>query len=181
MTRAAARHGLGLGWGLVLGLVPEAWASPAQGWLIPASLPQPGDVYLSGGLLLNGGTSLGLGAELSLHYFLLGEQPLSGVGLFGQWQAINGEHRRVCLGAQGTFVYVGAELGVAQESGGIRGARTTSVHVAPFIALGLVVAGVRVGVPVATRPGDRPGYGVDVGLTLALKLPVPVYKNPDNL
>ncbi|WP_143177842.1 hypothetical protein [Cystobacter ferrugineus] len=152
-------------------------------WLIPASFPQPGDIYLNGGFLFSatgrpGGGATGLGAELSLHAFFEAV-PIAGVGVFGQWQSINGEHHRVCAGVQATTLILGAELGVAHDFAGAQGVATTSVHLQPFLSLGLLTAGLRIGIPVVTAPGDKPGYGSDIGLVLSLKLPVPLRKNFD--
>ena len=168
--RAFTRGLLGGLCGLVLGLAPEARAQ--AGWLIPASFPQPGDLYLSGGFLFSAtgrpaGGAVGLGAELSLHFFVPTEkQPSTGVGLFGQWQSINGgEHQRLCVGAQASFVMLGAEFGVTRDFAGRLGAQTTSLHLAPFVAVGLLAIGLRLGIPMEPPSSGRPGYGHDVGLT----------------
>ncbi|WNG21685.1 hypothetical protein [Cystobacter fuscus] len=171
------------GWMWVAGLCASFEALAFSPWLIPASFPQPGDIYLSGGFLFSGtgrpgGAAIGLGAELSLHAFFKAE-PIAGVGIFGQWQSINGEHHRLCAGVQATTLFLGAELGVAHDRAGAEGAATTSLHLQPFLSLGLLSVGLRIGIPVATAPGDKPGYGSDIGLVLSLKLPVPLRKSFD--
>ena len=162
------------GWGVVLA---ASLCGASEAWAKRVITPVPGQIYLGAGLLLNAsarseGFSGGVGGELSLHGWL-DHNPLLGLGVFGQWQSINSEHYRVCAGAQATLLWMGVELGVAREYGGTSLA-TTSVHVSPFISVGLVGVGLRIGVPLVPPPFTQNAHGFEMGLTLTVKLPIPL-------
>jgi hypothetical protein len=146
--------------------------------------PEAGETYLNPGVTLSlsrrGTTDTsGLGVELSLHHFV---DKSSGVGLFGQAQVLGQQQYRLCGGLQATHLMgslpLGIELGIASETPDAEGILRTSLHVAPFISLGLVSAGFRMSIPLVTRVsdissvGDMPGQGFEAGLVLALKLPL---------
>jgi len=133
--------------------------------------------YFNAGLLLSvtgrpSGGMFAYGVEASLHHFF-NEDYTSGVGLFGQFQGTNADHSRYCGGLQATYEFVGMELGLTYENASRDFARTTSLHVAPFVsAAGFVTLGLRVGIPLSGSDGPRPGYGRDIGVVLALKYPL---------
>lgn len=135
--------------------------------------------FLNAGLLLSqsvrpSGGMFAYGVEASVHHFL-DEDYDSGIGLFAQWQGTNADHSRSCGGVQGTHKFLGLELGVAYENANQDFASTTSLHVAPFIsAAGFATLAVRVGIPLSRPSGSLPGHGMDLGLVVALKYPLPL-------
>jgi len=164
--------------GAVLLCSPAALAST-----IPLTIDIPrGALFISGGPLVSvtgrpWGTAVGTGAEFSVHGFTRTKEPL-GFGVFGQWQSVNGDHDRFCGGAQATHGVLGMELGMAHEFASDDAMATTSLHLAPFVSLGMMTASLRVGIPVSWAEGDRRHHGADVGLVLAFKLPLRVNGTP---
>jgi hypothetical protein len=145
---------------------------------IEFGVPGGGEVYLSAGLLLSGskrpeGLVPGLGAEVSVHRFLEAN-PHWGLGLLGQWQWMGFDSHRFAGGLQGTYRAFGLELGVAHQTASEARAATTGLHVAPFFTYaGMLTVSVRVGLPLHhDAASGRPGHGYDVGLGLAVKLPL---------
>ncbi|KFE71808.1 hypothetical protein [Hyalangium minutum] len=142
--------------------------------------PQAGATYVNPGLLLSGSYrhsgkgAFGLGAELSLHHFT--NNDFGGFGVFAQWQAMNFQYDRFCGGLQATDTLetfpIGMELGVAYETEGGGEAATTSLHFAPFASVGAATATLRFGIPIAGGTEELPRHGFDVGLTLAIKIPL---------
>jgi hypothetical protein len=121
-----------------------------------------------------GPASTGAGIEVTydhfpdgLSRFMIPEGAM--IGGVAQMQAV-GDHSRFLLGVQGGEG-LGLELGPALETGdGPRGT-TLSLHVAPFLSLGVVSVALRVGAPLAPL-SSRPMYGTDVAAVLALKAPI---------
>jgi hypothetical protein len=154
------------------------------GLFASSALADPLDVpvattFLNAGLLLSqsvrpSGGMFAYGVEVSVHHFL-DEDYNAGVGLFGQWQGTNADHSRYCGGVQGTYKFLGLELGAAYENPSQDFAGTTSLHVAPFIsAAGFATLAVRVGIPLSRPSGPMPGHGMDLGLVVSLKYPLPL-------
>ena len=140
-----------------------------------ADLPGPdaGSTFLNSGVLLSGssrpeGFVPGLGAEVSIHRFA---EKTVGFGLFAQWQTMEFEYHRIAGGLQGSLSLVGFELGVAHETASDELAATTSLHIAPFVSIGIVTLAVRFGRPLGEKAGTRPRHGSEVGVVLAFKYP----------
>jgi hypothetical protein len=120
------------------------------------------------------GGTFAYGVEASLHHFL-DKDFHTGIGLFAQFQGTNADHSRYCAGIQGTYEFGGLELGLTYENPSDDFAGTTSLHLAPFIsAAGFATLAVRVGIPLSAASGPRPGHGMDLGLVLSLKFPLPL-------
>jgi len=138
--------------------------------------PDAGRMFLSTGLLVSaskrpGEVTPGIGAELSIHGY---PSKGLGVGVFGQWQSMELEHHRFASGMQFSYSLAGFELGAAHERGTGERAATTLLHVAPYASIGVATLALRFGIPLHTADNGLPGYGYDVGLTLALKVPLPL-------
>jgi hypothetical protein len=140
--------------------------------------PERGMLFLSAGGLFSAtgrpeGFTPALGAELSVHGFL---SKKTGIGLFGQWQRVKGEepHHRFCAGLQGTYEFVGLELGATYENSDALRAKTASLHLAPFVSNGVLTASLRIGVPLWHEASALPSHGYDVGGVLAVKIPLPL-------
>lgn len=162
---------------------------PARLLALPAflsastALADPGlprsTTLLNAGLLLSqsarpDGAMTAYGLEVSLHDFH-DKDYTTGLGLFAQFQGTSWEHLRFAGGVQGTYQFVGVELGAAYETGNRDFAGTASLHVAPFVsALGFVTLALRIGIPLSGPDGHRPGYGTDIGGVLSLKFPWPL-------
>ncbi len=162
-------------------LSPHAAASDtpekpqSQGRLLEA-------VYLGSGILLSGskrpeGLVPGVGLEVSLHALSAGELEW-GLGLFGQWQWMGLDSHRFDAGVQATLFDAGLEVGGTYQTAGASRAATTGLHFAPFLSfLGVATVSIRLGLPLHHDGADgRPGHGYDVGLGLAFKLPLPLYR-----
>ncbi|MDY7227103.1 hypothetical protein [Hyalangium rubrum] len=140
----------------------------------------PDDVVISPGVLGTlstrpGGSVTSLGAELSIYKSIPESRiPASTVGAFMQWQRVGSDHHRFSGGIQAGALIFGMELGGTYETAGEERAATASLHLAPYVSIGYVALSVRFGIPVWTRGDDRPGHGHDIGLSLALKLPITV-------
>jgi hypothetical protein len=135
------------------------------------------DTFLSAGLLVSstnrshGGT--GIGGELSVSA-LRNEAIVKGGGAFIQAQWVGGDHLRLCGGAQFNIVVFGAELGLARDFAGEESPAVTSLHFAPFLSVGVLAVSMPIGVPLGFLSDDRAGNGVQIGIALALKIPVRV-------
>jgi hypothetical protein len=136
--------------------------------------PDGDSTFLNAGLLLSAtsrpaGFEPGMGVEVSLHRFF---DKSVGAGFFGQWQTMELKHHRICGGLQASFSVAGLELGATHETASDERAATTSLHVAPFVSVGVLMMGVRFGFPIAQSEGNKPGHGSDVGFVMAIKYPL---------
>lgn len=158
----------------LLFLLPFFFASSAVAE--PLAFAPNTDTYFNIGPLLSltgrpNGAMTAVGAEASVHHFV-GHDFAMGFGLFGQFQVTTQQHTRLCAGVQGSLRFAGLELGIATENESQRFASTTSFHVAPFLSMGFATASLRVDIPIPGPEERKPGYGSDIGLVLALKLPL---------
>jgi hypothetical protein len=125
------------------------------------------------------GVVLAGGGELSaVHWLGSVGDPLDvagfGFGAFGQLEASQPDgHARGAFGLQGSHSVLGAELGAAIEQGRGPLATTGSLHVAPFVSLGILYLAVRGEVPVAAMSAGAE-YGFGLALVLGLKAPIPL-------
>jgi hypothetical protein len=113
-----------------------------------------------------------LGAEVGFHHF---DPSGLGAGGFVQWQWMALESHRFCAGLQATSAtvrFVGVEGGLEYETADARRAGTFSLHVAPFLSVGVATLGLRLGIPLYSVGSALPGRGFEGGLTLALKAPI---------
>ncbi|WP_224367926.1 hypothetical protein [Hyalangium versicolor] len=137
-----------------------------------------GLLFLSAGGLVSGtmrpeGFVPAYGVEASLHGY---PREDVGIGLFGQWQEVQGEspHSRFAVGPQLSYRMVGMELGATYEGGDAQYARTVGLHLAPFVSIGVLTASLRLDVPLWHESRDVPHRGYDVGGVLAIKIPLPL-------
>lgn len=101
-----------------------------------------------------------------------------GVGLFGQAQTYSLDHGRYAGGLQVNYSALGVELGFARRMGSDGYAATNALQVGPFVSVGLVSLSLRLAIPVNEPAGPSPGYGTEVGVSIAFKLPIPIGKEP---
>lgn len=111
----------------------------------------------------------GIGLEASLN-LLDGIQSL---GLLGQVEWMESRHSRVCVGVQGTLLFLGLELGVMHETANRLHVATTGLHVAPYLSFIYGSVGLRLGIPlIGAEETRRTRHGFDAAFVLTLKLPV---------
>jgi hypothetical protein len=138
------------------------------------SEPREGDTFLSPGVLTSisrrpGRFSAGAGVDVSFYRF--GYNGSVG-GAFAQWEAMELDHHRFAAGVQGGIFIFGVEFGAVYETADAEHTRTISLHAAPYLSAGVVVAGLRLDIPVLKGGDGRPSHGFDLGFTLALKIPI---------
>jgi len=135
------------------------------------------DTFLSGGLLVSSSSrshgGLGIGGEVSVHV-LRDDAAAKGGGGFVQGEWVGGDHLRLCAGAQFNVLVFGAELGLARDFPGEESRGVTSLHFAPFLSVGIVSVRMPIGLPVGFLTDDRAEGGLQLGVALALKIPVRV-------
>lgn len=135
------------------------------------------DTFLSAGLLLSsssrshGGT--GIGGEVTVNA-LRADAVIKGGGAFVQAEWVGGDHLRLCGGAQFNILVFGAELGLARDFAGEDSRAVTSLHFAPFLSVGVLAVSMRLGLPVGFLSDARAEGGLQLGVALALKVPVRV-------
>ena len=146
-----------------------------------ASIGAIGDV---GGHFGNGlggtGVQTAGGGELTVLHWLgsigdVFEDSQWAFGAFGQIEASNPDgHARAAFGAQGNYMYFGAELGGVLEGGSGPYASSIGLHVAPFVSIGVLYLALRAEVPFATTSGSGTPYGPGLAFVLGLKAPIPL-------
>ena len=145
------------------GVARTSAAEGPGGYILPGFLVTPTAGHVS---------AIGWGGELSGMYYPSRYSEL-GVGAFAQAQSYVGDaptHGRFAVGVQAGWI-LGAELGVALRRGaGIYGS-TAGAQIGPYVSLGIVNLAFRLVVPFAHDRNES--YGVEAGVSLSLKLPVP--------
>jgi hypothetical protein len=153
----------------------------------PAAAPSGPLAYLSPGLLYSDvwgrSPAHGFGFELSYAWRPSNTSRLT-LGGFTQGQWYTDGSLRGAAGVEAGWRIFGLELGVAHRTGTDAFAATTSLHVAPYISLGVASVAVRFSVPLyeatAAGPNAGPtqGQGFETALTFALKFPIRVAGTP---
>jgi hypothetical protein len=137
----------------------------------PAAQADPA-VLVSGGFLLTGSLGThngnGPGFEVTLPIFPDGHDP-TGFGPLFQMSWLGDDRARRVYGMELIHLIGGLELAWSDRL--IQGQSVQGVHLGPFVSLGFVSLGLRFVVPTQ-------GDAFEAGLSLALKLPVPVYGDP---
>jgi hypothetical protein len=113
-----------------------------------------------------------LGAELDYTYYPDDTYAL-GIGAFTQVHTVGFDHIRIAFGPQVNYTLGGLEAGLFIEEGSPDRSTTLGAHISPFVSVGFISLGLRIGVPLHAVDGDRT-YAVDVGLSATLKWPAPL-------
>jgi hypothetical protein len=121
----------------------------------------------------SGETKVGFGVEATFNAVVIDE--LGGLGAFAQAQVLGSNSFRLSGGAQATFAFLGAELGLMHQGATDSHTATTGLHIVPYLAFLYGSVGLRIGVPLtgSGEPG-RPRPGTEVGLVLTAKFPFEV-------
>jgi hypothetical protein len=120
------------------------------------------------------GVQGGLGAEISyVHYFGWGDVFQSaGVGPVAQVQMVNADRARGSLGIEANILFLGLSLAAAVEQGAQgRFGTTAFLDVTPYLTVGFVSLGFRVGVPLGTFDGGN-ARPIELGGAFTIKWPI---------
>ncbi len=115
------------------------------------------------------------GIEVTYMHYPLASELLAYSGLV-QFETYGGAYR-IAGGGQLSFGVVGLEAALAHRGADATHAATLGIHLAPYLSVGFLHLALRVVAPIS---GD-PGYPTEVGLTLGLKVPVPIDRLPELL
>lgn len=134
--------------------------------------------FVTAGLLTGFASKLGSGIEGTLggelDYTFYPWKPYDfGVGGFAQVHTVAFDHVRAAAGPQINYTLGGAELGLFVEQGGASYGTSLGAQITPFVSVGIVSLGFRVGIPFYAL-GSSPRYPVDLGLSATLKCPYPI-------
>jgi hypothetical protein len=113
-----------------------------------------------------------LGGEISFSHYP-GDAFSLGLGGFFQAEAVRFDHVRLAFGPQFNVAFGGLELGAFVEGADEGHGTTAGVQATPFLSIGFLSAAFRMGFPLGSS-GDKPAYGVDLGLIVMLKAPLPL-------
>jgi hypothetical protein len=115
-----------------------------------------------------------VGLEGSVNHYL-GQRIFGfGYGAFVQAQLESAKYLRCDVGAQVNAGPVGVELGVGMRQGDGTFATTGSLHTGFFLSVGYLVISYRVSPALFSFPSNEQSFGLDTGVSIALKLPIAI-------